>query len=68
MVPPASDPSAVAREPASVYQANTSVRFSFGDDMRERRLLDRQERPDLTAARADDADRAGDHEQRQSWW
>ena len=58
--PPASAPSAVANEPASVYQANTSVLRPIGHDVRERRLLDRQKRSDFVAARADDADGAGE--------
>ena len=44
-------------DPASVYHANTRVRVAIGDHVRERRLLDRQERPDLLSARADHADR-----------
>ena len=61
-----------ARRPAPRRRSRTSRRgctrrrrrrpLRSADDLRERRLLDGQERPDLVAARADDADRRGDEQ------
>ena len=61
--PPARAPRAVAREPARVYQAKTSVREVAGDDVGERGLFDGEERADFVAAGADDADGAGDDQE-----
>ena len=63
--PPASVPAAVANEPASWYQAKTRGPPPVADELGERRLLDGEERADLVAARADDADRRRDQQHRE---
>ena len=67
--PPASDPSAVAKEPASAYQEKIRVRSSAGIAWEQRRLLDGQEGADLVAGRADDPDGGGrGAAPRTTWW
>ena len=60
--PPTSAPGAVAIEPTRLYQAKMLVRRVGRRDLGQRRLLDRQERPDLVARRAEDAERRGDEQ------
>ena len=57
-------PVAVATEPASVYQANTSVLDRSGTTCAERRLFDRQKRTHFVAAGADHANRPGDNQEK----
>ena len=52
-------PKAVASEPVRLYQAKTLRAPLRRHSLGQRRLFDGQERPDLVAAGADDADRGG---------
>ncbi len=53
--PPASEPAAVANGPDQRVPGEDARAAAVGNDLRQGRLLDRQERADLVAAGADDA-------------
>ena len=63
--PAASDPQAVATEPDDLVAREQRGPPAGVDELRERGLLDREERADLVAARAEDAQRRGDEQHRE---